>query len=193
MFRPDNPLLPNYRWVPIGYHGRASSLVVSGTPIRRPRGQVKAPDAAMPEFVPTRSLDYELELGIFLGGNSVLGESLSMRAAAERIFAGHVAPADVKERALAWVPDAMRFAAAPEAAANVTDESLPWEDPSEDASDTAEVGSGAEEHSGGEIAPPASIAPEGEACVGRGSSHRRKGSGMEADGDVPPVMLEEAA
>lgn len=113
--------------------------------------------------------------------------------AAERIFAGDVAPADVKERALAWVPDAMRFAAAPEAAANVPDEGPPWEDPSEDASDTAEGGSDAEEHSGGGIAPPASIAPEGEACVGRGSSRRRNGSGTEADGDVPPVMLEEAA
>ena len=112
---------------------------------------------------------------------------------AERIFAGHVAPADVKERALAWVPDAMRFAAVPEAAANVPDECPPWEDPSENPSDTAQVGSGAEEHSGGEIAPPSSIAPEGEACVGRGSSPRRKGSGKEADGDVPPVMLEEAA
>jgi ParB family chromosome partitioning protein len=112
---------------------------------------------------------------------------------AERIFGGHVAPADVKERALAWVPDAMRFAAAPEAAASVPDESPPWEDPSEDTPDTAEVGSGAEEHSGGEIAPPASIAPEGEPCVGRGSSRRRKGSGKEADGGVPPVMLEEAA
>ena len=109
---------------------------------------------------------------------------------AERIFGGHVAPADVKERALAWVPDAMRFAAPREAAANLPDESPPWEDPSEDASDTAEVGSGAEEHIGGEIAPPASIAPKGEACVGRRSSRRRKGSGKEADGDVPPVMLE---
>ncbi|HEX8666938.1 MAG TPA: ParB/RepB/Spo0J family partition protein [Allosphingosinicella sp.] len=131
------------------------------------------------------------------GAAFACGYSKSKKAelsdAAERIFAGDVAAADVKERALAWVPDAMRFAAAPEAAANVPDESPPWEGPSEDASDTAEVGSGAEEHSGGEIAPPASIAPEGEACVGRGSSHRRKGSGKEADGDVPPVMLQEAA
>jgi ParB family transcriptional regulator, chromosome partitioning protein len=133
-----------------------------------------------------------------IGGAALAcGYSKSKKAelseAAERIFAGHVAPADVKERALAWVPDAMRFAAAPEAAANVPDESPPWEDPSGDASDTAEVGSGAEEHSGGEMAPPTSIAPEGEAFVGRGSSRRRKGSGKEADGDVPPVMLEEAA
>jgi len=99
----------------------------------------------------------------------------------------------VKERALAWIPDAMRFAAAPGALANVRDESPPWEDPSEDASDMAEGGSGAEEDSGGEIRSPASIAPEGEACVGRGSSRRRKGSGKEADGDVPLVTLEEAA
>jgi ParB family chromosome partitioning protein len=112
---------------------------------------------------------------------------------AERIFAGHVAPADVKERALAWVPDAMRFAAAPEALANTSDEIPPWEDPSEDASDMAEVGFGAEEHSGGGNASPAPIASQGEACVGRTSSRRRKGSGKEADGDVPPVMLEEAA
>jgi ParB family chromosome partitioning protein len=112
---------------------------------------------------------------------------------AERIFAGHAAPADVKERALAWVPEAMRFAAASEAPANVPDESPPWEDPSEDTSDTAEVSSGAEEHSGGEIAPPASIAPEGEAFAGHRSSRRRKGSGKEAGGDVPSIVLEEAA
>ena len=56
-FRPDNPLLPNYKWVPIGYHGRASSIVVSGTPVRRPQGQTKAPDAAAPTFGPATRLD----------------------------------------------------------------------------------------------------------------------------------------
>ncbi|HQY09300.1 MAG TPA: fumarylacetoacetate hydrolase family protein, partial [Burkholderiaceae bacterium] len=66
LFRPDNPLLPNYKWVPIGYHGRASSLVVSGTAIRRPNGQFKlpgTPEGAAPDFGPCRRLDYELELG----------------------------------------------------------------------------------------------------------------------------------
>src|SRR5215472_3977494 len=59
MFRPDNPLLPNYKWVPIGYHGRASSIVVSGTPVRRPQGQTKPPDKNEPTFGPTKQLDYE--------------------------------------------------------------------------------------------------------------------------------------
>ena len=63
LFRPDNPLLPNYKYVPIGYHGRASSVVPSGTPIRRPNGQRKRPDEAAPSFGPCRNLDYELELG----------------------------------------------------------------------------------------------------------------------------------
>ncbi len=70
-FRPDNPLLPNYKHVPIGYHGRASSVVVSGTPVRRPTGQTKAPDADAPAFAPCRRLDFELELGIWIGpGNA---------------------------------------------------------------------------------------------------------------------------
>ena len=72
MFRPDNPLLPNYRWVPIGYHGRASSLVVSGTPVRRPEGQTAPREEGRPPgFGPSRSFDYELEVGAFLGpGNA---------------------------------------------------------------------------------------------------------------------------
>ena len=75
MLRPDNPLLPNYKWVPIGYHGRASSLVVSGTPIRRPCGQTEpGPDAPAPAFGPSRNLDYELEVGAFLGPGNALGE-----------------------------------------------------------------------------------------------------------------------
>ncbi len=67
MFRPDNPLLPNYKWVPIGYHGRASSIVVSGSRVRRPQGQVKDPQAEAPVFGPTRLLDYEMEVGCFVG------------------------------------------------------------------------------------------------------------------------------
>ncbi|MFN3946272.1 MAG: ParB N-terminal domain-containing protein [Allosphingosinicella sp.] len=120
-------------------------------------------------------------------------KKVELSETAERIFAGHVAPADVKERALTWVPEAMRFAAAPEAPANTADEGPPWEDPSEDGSDSAEAGSGAEEDRGGEIAAPASNAPERETCAGHKSPRRRKGIGKEADGDVPPVVLEEAA
>jgi fumarylacetoacetase len=86
MFRPDNPLLPNYKYVPIGYHGRASSLVASGAHVRRPNGQRKPPDAAAPIFGPSRSLDYECEVGAFVGPGTMLGEPLPMRAAAEHIF-----------------------------------------------------------------------------------------------------------
>src|SRR5271170_5468552 len=67
LFRPDQPLLPNYKWIPIGYHGRASSLVVSGTGIRRPRGQTKSPLEAIPVFGPTSQLDYELEVAAYIG------------------------------------------------------------------------------------------------------------------------------
>ena len=86
MFRPDNPLLPNYKWVPIGYHGRASSIVVDGTPIRRPRGQTRAPDADAPSVGPSRSLDHELELGLVIGGANPLGESVPASSAHERLF-----------------------------------------------------------------------------------------------------------
>jgi fumarylacetoacetase len=81
LFRPDNPLLPNYRHVPIAYHGRASSIVVSGTPVRRPRGQLKAG-----EFGPSRSLDYELEVGFFIGHGNPLGEPIPIGHAEEHIF-----------------------------------------------------------------------------------------------------------
>ncbi len=67
MFRPDNPLLPNYKWLPVGYHGRASSIVVSGTPVRRPCGQTAENPAGPPTFGPTRRLDYELESARFSG------------------------------------------------------------------------------------------------------------------------------
>ena len=86
MFRPDNPLLPNYKWVPIGYHGRASSLVVSGTPVRRPAGQAKAPDAAAPAFGPSRSLDYELEVAAWVAGENPLGTPVPLAEAEGRLF-----------------------------------------------------------------------------------------------------------
>ena len=85
MFRPDNPLLPNYKWVPIGYHGRASSIVPSGQAFHRPRGQLKgAADA--PVLGPSQRLDYELELGILIGGSNALGESVPMERAEEAVF-----------------------------------------------------------------------------------------------------------
>jgi fumarylacetoacetase len=84
-FRPANPLLPNYKYVPIGYHGRASSIVPSGTTIRRPSGQIKLPDAE-PVFGPAQSLDYELEVGCFVGPGNELGEPIPISRANERIF-----------------------------------------------------------------------------------------------------------
>lgn len=85
-FRPDNPLLPNYKWVPIGYHGRASSVRPSGVPVVRPLGQRKAPDAEAPVFGPTTRLDYELELGIWIGRGNALGSPIPIGEAG-----GHVA------------------------------------------------------------------------------------------------------
>jgi fumarylacetoacetase len=81
LFRPDNPLLPNYKHIPIGYHGRASSIVVSGTPIRRPNGQTQAST-----FGPTRALDYELEVGFFIGTGNALGEPIPIESAEDHIF-----------------------------------------------------------------------------------------------------------
>jgi fumarylacetoacetase len=78
LFRPDNPLLPNYKWVPIGYHGRASSLVPSGTAFHRPLGQVKPPHVDEPMLAPTRRLDYELELGIVIGPGNALGQRVAI-------------------------------------------------------------------------------------------------------------------
>jgi fumarylacetoacetase len=80
MFRPDNPLLPNYKHVPIGYHGRASSIVTSGTPVRRPSGQTKADDAAAPSFGPCKMLDYEMELGVVIGEGNELGDTIDINA-----------------------------------------------------------------------------------------------------------------
>ena len=89
LFRPDNPLLPNYHWVPIGYHGRASSIVVSGTPVIRPsgqtRGQASAPDAA-PSFGASKRLDFELELGFVIGPGNALGKPVPISKAHDQIF-----------------------------------------------------------------------------------------------------------
>jgi fumarylacetoacetase len=86
MFRPDNPLLPNYKWVPIGYHGRASSIVPNGTPIHRPSGQLKALDADIPTFAPSKRLDYELEVGVFIGAGNELGHPIPLDEAEEHAF-----------------------------------------------------------------------------------------------------------
>jgi fumarylacetoacetase len=86
LFRPDNPLLPNYKWVPIGYHGRASSIVPSGTDVRRPSGQTKAADASTPSFGPTRALDYEAELGMFVSTGNVRGQPISVDDARAHLF-----------------------------------------------------------------------------------------------------------
>ena len=86
MFRPDNPLLPNYKWVPIGYHGRASSLVPSGTPVRRPSGQIKDAKADAPVFGPSRSLDYEMEVGFVVGTGNALGAPVPMAEAESHLF-----------------------------------------------------------------------------------------------------------
>ena len=87
MFRgPENALMPNYLWVPVGYHGRASSVVLSGTPIRRPFGQTKADDADAPVFGPSRLLDFELEMGFLTGPGNKLGEPIPIERAEEHIF-----------------------------------------------------------------------------------------------------------
>jgi fumarylacetoacetase len=86
LLRPDNPLLPNYKWLPIGYHGRCSSIVVSGTDVRRPRGQLKPPDAPAPVYAPTRRLDYEVELGFIAGSGNRLGRTIAVGEALEHVF-----------------------------------------------------------------------------------------------------------
>jgi fumarylacetoacetase len=86
MFRPDNPLMPNYKYVPVAYHSRSSSTRVSGTPFKRPRGQRKGPNEAAPSYGPSRNLDFELELGIYIGTPSEFGEPVPVAAAAEHIF-----------------------------------------------------------------------------------------------------------
>ena len=86
LFRPDNPLLPNYKYIPIAYHGRASSIVLSGTPVKRPKGQSLAAGASTPTFGPAELLDYEAEVGFFVGKGNSLGEPVPIDEAADHIF-----------------------------------------------------------------------------------------------------------
>jgi fumarylacetoacetase len=90
LFRPENPLLPNYKWVPIAYHGRSSSIGVSrpglGQTFPRPLGQIKAPDATEPRLEPSAKLDFELELGLFIGRPNVIGEPISITEAEQHVF-----------------------------------------------------------------------------------------------------------
>jgi fumarylacetoacetase len=80
------PLMPNYKWLPIGYHGRASSLVVSGTPVCRPKGQVKPPEAEAPSYAPSKRLDYEAELGFVIGPGNRLGRPIPVENSLEHVF-----------------------------------------------------------------------------------------------------------
>lgn len=86
LFRPDNPLLPNYEWVPIGYHGRASTLQVSGRDLHRPKGQIKSADAATPVMGPSQRLDLELELGFVIGRPNAMGHAIPIADAEEHLF-----------------------------------------------------------------------------------------------------------
>jgi fumarylacetoacetase len=86
LFRPDEPLLPNYKWVPIGYHGRASSIAVSGQQCRRPLGQTRAAGAAAPVLGPSKRLDYELEVGIFIGAGNAIGSAIPVAEAESHVF-----------------------------------------------------------------------------------------------------------
>jgi len=83
---PENALMPNWKWLPVAYHGRASSIVVSGTDVRRPHGQVKPPDAPVPAFGPSRSFDYELETAFLIGPGNALGEPIPIDRARDHIF-----------------------------------------------------------------------------------------------------------
>ncbi len=91
LFRPNNPLLPNYRWIPIGYHGRSSSVILSGAPVRRPVGQKRPPvnedgSPARPGFSASARMDYELELGVYIGAGNALGEPVSLAQADDHVF-----------------------------------------------------------------------------------------------------------
>jgi fumarylacetoacetase len=86
LFRPDNPLLPNYKWIPIGYHGRSSTIGISGQSFHRPVGQTKAPDATEPSFGPCKRLDYELEMGLFVGKSTQMGELINIENAEQHLF-----------------------------------------------------------------------------------------------------------
>ena len=86
MLRPDNPLMPNYKHIPIAYHGRASSIVVSGEPCKRPVGQTKAPDADVPSFGPSMAFDYETEIAFYVGPGNPLGQPVALEEAEDHIF-----------------------------------------------------------------------------------------------------------
>ena len=86
LFRPEQPLLPNYKWVPIAYHGRASSIGVSGQRVRRPHGQIKTQGAERPGLAPTERLDYELEVGVLIGTGNLAGEPIAIDQAEEHVF-----------------------------------------------------------------------------------------------------------
>src|SRR5580658_5163937 len=86
LFRPENPLLPNYKYVPIGYHGRASSILVSGATVRRPAGQIVSAPGGAPHFAPSQSLDYEVEAGFFIGPSNGLGEPIAIERATSHLF-----------------------------------------------------------------------------------------------------------
>ena len=102
VFRPDNPLLPNYKYVPIGYHGRASSVRVTGAPVTRPNGQRKRADDPAPSYGPCRNLDYELEMGVWIGPGNELGTPIAIGEAAEHV-AGYCLLNDWSARDLqAW-------------------------------------------------------------------------------------------
>ena len=86
LFRPDNPLMPNYKWIPIGYHGRASSIITSGQDIKRPKGQNRSDAEKPPIYIPSKALDYEMEVGFFVGKGNELGETIDIKDAEEHIF-----------------------------------------------------------------------------------------------------------
>lgn len=86
LLRPDNPLLPNYKWLPIGYHGRSSSIVISGQAVRRPVSQVMRPGASEPVLAASARLDYELEVGVYLGRGNALGEPIALDQAEQHVF-----------------------------------------------------------------------------------------------------------
>lgn len=86
MFRPEDPLFPNWHWLPVGYHGRASSIIVSDTPVRRPRGQMKTDESSPPSLNATRNLDFELEVGAVIGTGNALGEPIEVDCAMDHVF-----------------------------------------------------------------------------------------------------------
>ena len=86
LLRPDNPLLPNYKWIPIGYHGRSSSIGISGQEVRRPVSQVMRPGGSEPVLAPSARMDYELEVGMYLGKGNALGDPIAMDAAEQHVF-----------------------------------------------------------------------------------------------------------